>query len=273
MEPLDTALERRNKNEVAGKFACDLFIIGNLVLSYILEKARNQIVSLKYISKICFIIALFVFIGSAEKVSVLVGMMGDVDIGSPEPKATEQKKKIALTFDDGPSEVTEILLDGLARRGVKATFFLIGTCAEQYPETVKREIREGHLVGNHSYDHADLRKLSLEEACLEVEKTNQILEDITGENVEYIRPPFGDWKKELEETFDLIPVLWSVDPLDWTTENEEKIVNNVVTDVGEGDIILLHDSYISSVNAALQIIDILQKEGYEFVTVEELILN
>lgn len=205
--------------------------------------------------------------------TALVGVMDDVDTENYERKGTEQKKKIALTFDDGPSDVTGILLDGLAERGVKATFFLIGTCVEEYSEIVKREVREGHLVGNHTYDHADLRKLSLEEACMEVEKTNQILEDITGETVEYIRPPFGDWKKELEEKFSLIPVLWSVDPLDWTTENEEKIVNNVVTDVGEGDIILLHDSYISSVNAALQIIDILQKEGYEFVTVEELILN
>lgn len=248
-------------------------IIGNIFLSYILEKVRNRIGTLRYISKICFVIALFIFVGGAGRVTTLVGVMDDVDVGSGERKATDQKKKIALTFDDGPSEATEILLDGLARRGVKASFFLIGTCAEQYPETVKRETREGHLVGNHTYNHADLRKLSLEEACMEVEKTNQILEEITGETVEYIRPPFGDWKKELEEKFNLIPVLWSVDPLDWTTENEEKIINNVVTDVGEGDIILLHDSYISSVNAALQIIDILQGEGYEFVTVEELILN
>lgn len=229
--------------------------------------------SLKYISKICFVIALFVFIGSAGKSAVLVSMIDDVDTGNYGARKIEQKKKIALTFDDGPSRDTEVLLDGLAGRGVKATFFVLGVCAEEYPDIVKREVREGHLVGNHTYDHADLRKLTLEEASAEVEKANQVIEGITGETIEYIRPPFGEWKKEMEEKFDLIPVLWSVDPLDWTTENVEKIVNNVVTEVQEGDIILLHDSFSSSVNAALRIVDILQEEGYEFVTVEELILD
>lgn len=229
--------------------------------------------SLKYISKVCFVIALFVCIGSVGKTAVLVGVIDDVDTGNYGAKKIEQKKKIAITFDDGPSVATETLLDGLSERDVKATFFLIGTCAEEYPEIVEREVKEGHIIGNHTYDHADLRKLSVEEASAQVEKGNQILETITGETIEYIRPPFGDWNKELEEKFDMIPVLWSIDPLDWTTENEEKIVNNVVTEAEEGDIILLHDSSVSSVNAALRIIDILEQSGYEFVTVEELILN
>ena len=88
-----------------------------------------------------------------------------------------------------------------------------------------------------------------------------------------MRPPFGVWQKKLEQEISVIPVLWSVDPLDWTTENTDEIVNKVVTEVKENDIILLHDCYKSSVDAALRIIDILQKEGYEFVTVDEMILE
>ena len=88
-----------------------------------------------------------------------------------------------------------------------------------------------------------------------------------------MRPPFGAWQKKLEWELDVMPVMWTIDPLDWTTNNEDEIVNKVVTQVKENDIILLHDCYESSVNAALRIIDILQKEGYEFVTVDELIMN
>ena len=88
-----------------------------------------------------------------------------------------------------------------------------------------------------------------------------------------MRPPFGAWQKKLEWDLDVMPVMWTIDPLDWTTNNEDEIVNKVVTQAKENDIILLHDCYESSVNAALRIIDILQKEGYEFVTVDELIMN
>ena len=88
-----------------------------------------------------------------------------------------------------------------------------------------------------------------------------------------MRPHFGAWQKKLEWELDVMPVMWTIDPLDWTTNNEDEIVNKVVTQAKENDIILLHDCYESSVNAALRIIDILQKEGYEFVTVDELIMN
>ena len=88
-----------------------------------------------------------------------------------------------------------------------------------------------------------------------------------------MRPPFGAWQKKLEWELDVMPVMWTIDPLDWTTNNEDEIVNKVVTQAKENDIILLHDCYESSVNAALRIVDILQKEGFEFVTVDELIMN
>lgn len=186
---------------------------------------------------------------------------------------TQEKKKIALTFDDGPSIYTEELLEGLKSEEVKATFFVIGKNAETYPETVKRMKDDGHLIGNHTYSHVEISKLSNEEAREEIEKTDQILEEIIGQNAGYVRPPFGVWQKELEEELEVVPVMWTIDPLDWTTENVDEIVNKVVTRAEENDIILLHDCYPSSIEAAIRIVRLLKAGGFEFVTVDELILD
>lgn len=185
-----------------------------------------------------------------------------------------EKPRIAITFDDGPSaKYTPQLLDGLKERNVKASFFVIGKMAEENPKLIQREKEEGHLIGNHTYNHVDISKISDEDAVSEIQKTNQVIEKVTKDNVEYLRAPFGSWKKNLVGRMNVFPVAWSVDPLDWTTENADEIVNKVVTEVKENDIILLHDCYQSSVDAALRIIDILRKEGYEFVTVDKLILE
>ena len=182
--------------------------------------------------------------------------------------------KIALTFDDGPSAAwTPALLDGLKERGVKATFFLIGENADKNPEIVKRMAEEGHLIGNHTYHHVELTKVSENEARLELADTSAVIVRITGKEPEYMRPPFGAWQRKLEQEIQMLPVLWTIDPLDWTTENQDEIVNKVVTEAEENDIILLHDCYASSVEAALRIVDILQREGYEFVTVDRLLID
>lgn len=185
-----------------------------------------------------------------------------------------EKPKIAITFDDGPHpKFTPQLLDGLKKREVKASFFVIGNLVEKNPDIIKRQKEEGHLIGNHTYNHVDIGKLSDEKAKEEIQKTSKAIREITGEETEFVRPPFGIWQKKLEQEMQMLPVLWSVDPLDWTTENADEIVNKVVTKVKENDIILLHDCYQSSVDAALRIIDMLKKEGYEFVTVDEMILD
>lgn len=182
--------------------------------------------------------------------------------------------KIALTFDDGPSTAwTPTLLDGLKERGVKATFFLIGENADKNPEIVKRMAEEGHLIGNHTYHHVELTKVSENEARLELADTSAVIVRITGKEPEYMRPPFGAWQRKLEQEIQMFPVLWTIDPLDWTTENQDEIVNKVVTEAEENDIILLHDCYKSSIEAGLRIVDILQEEGFVFVTVDELLLN
>ena len=182
--------------------------------------------------------------------------------------------KVALTFDDGPHPVyTPELLDGLKERGVCATFFVVGENIPGNEEILRRMDAEGHLIGNHTYKHVKLSYLDSARACAEVEKTNALICEVTGKEPEFIRPPFGEWKKAMECSFEMIPVLWDVDPLDWTTKNTALVVERVLKDTKPGNIILLHDYYQSSVDAALEIVDTLTQRGYEFVTVDELILE
>lgn len=193
---------------------------------------------------------------------------------TPAESESNLKKKIALTFDDGPHpEYTPMLLDGLKEREVSAAFFLMGKNAEKYPEIVERMYKEGHTIGNHSYSHVQLSSLEDLEACKEITKANKVVESITGKEPDYIRPPFGSWNPDLDCITNMIVVLWDVDPLDWKCQNTDLIVKRVVSKVKEDDIILLHDSYETTVEATFQIIDTLEKEGYEFVALDEIILE
>lgn len=186
----------------------------------------------------------------------------------------DEKKLAALTFDDGPHAVcTENLLDGLLERNVKATFFVIGSNIPGNEKLIERMYLEGHLIGNHTYDHVKICSLDGSAACEQLEKTSALIREITGEDTEFVRPPFGVWNRSMECSFTMIPVMWDVDPLDWTTKNTASVVQRVLEQVQNGDIILLHDCYESSVEAALQIIDRLQDRGFEFVTVDKLILE
>lgn len=181
---------------------------------------------------------------------------------------------VALTFDDGPSKYwTKGLLDGLKERNVKATFFLIGANVEGNEALVERMVAEGHLIGNHTYSHVQLTTISKKEACAEIEEANEVLSEAVGEDIHYIRPPFGSWQEDLDSLVDMQVVLWSVDPQDWKVQKTDRIVEKVLREVEDGDIILLHDVYRESVEAALQIIDELQERGYEFVRVDELLLD
>lgn len=186
----------------------------------------------------------------------------------------KEHPKVALTFDDGPHAFyTEMLLDGLKERGICATFFLIGKNIEGNEEIVQRMQKEGHLIGNHTYHHVNLKELSQKEAKQEIQKAGNKIYESTGICTAFVRPPFGEWKKNLDLDMTMIPVSWNIDSLDWTTENTEKIIKRVVKDVEEDDIILMHDVYETSVEAALEIIDILRERGYEFVTVDQLLLE
>lgn len=190
------------------------------------------------------------------------------------PKDEGHEKQIALTFDDGPHPVyTPRLLEGLKERGVHATFFLIGNSIEGNEEIVRQMKEDGHLIGNHSNSHVQLTVESAKKACDEINATNQKIRDITGELPQYIRPPYGSWSEELECMVPMTVVLWDVDPLDWKSQNTRKVVRHILKDVEDNDIILLHDVYGTSVDAALEVVDTLQKEGYTFVTVDELLID
>lgn len=186
----------------------------------------------------------------------------------------EQKHpQAALTFDDGPdSRYTPLLLDGLKERNVRVSFFLLGEKVEQYPELVERMQKEGHLVGNHTYHHVQLNKLNETKAREEILKTNNLIYETTGVYPLYLRPPFGAWKKNLELCVEMLPVFWTIDTLDWKVQNTEKIVRTVQEQIEDGAIILMHDEYDTSVEAALQVVDELKNQGYELVTVDQLIL-
>lgn len=189
-------------------------------------------------------------------------------------QAEKERPVLAITFDDGPHSVyTPQLLEGLKRRNVKASFFLMGKNILGNEEIVRRMHEEGHLIGNHTFDHVRLNQLSDTEACSQITKTSNLIYEITGEYPTYVRPPFGEWKEGLDCSVMMFPVFWDVDPLDWNTQNTEQVVQKVIDSVKDGDIILLHDSYASSVEAALQIVDILTKQGYDFVTADRLILD
>ncbi len=185
-----------------------------------------------------------------------------------------EKKKVAITFDDGPHpQYTPEMLAGLKERNVKATFFLLGEEVEKYPELVEQIQEEGHLIGNHSYKHEQLSKLSMDQACAQVTRTNELIYGITGVYPAYLRPPFGDWHQELDCKVNMVEVLWDVDTRDWSIQNHGRIVEKALRDVQENDIILMHDGYETSVTAAMEIIDTLLERGFEFVTVDEMIFD
>lgn len=196
------------------------------------------------------------------------------DAGAGGETVSKPARQIALTFDDGPhSTYTPMLLDGLKERGVKATFFLMGESIPGNEELVSRMQEEGHLIGNHSYRHIQLTKAGEDAVCRAVEQTEEIIEDITGDRPRYLRPPYGDWNEELECRMNLTTVFWTVDSLDWKLKNTDRIVSRVEKQVKEGDIILMHDIFPTSVEAALELIDQLQEKGYRFVTVDELVID
>lgn len=185
----------------------------------------------------------------------------------------EGTKYVALTFDDGPRrETTEALLDGLKQRGVEATFFVIGTqiACNGNDGLLVRMKEEGHQIGNHTYSHVRLQTARRETVLEEIQKNEVILQEILGAGEYWLRPPYGMIGRKQTDLVKTPMIYWSLDPEDWKLLDAEKVSNLVIEKVQDGDIILLHDFYPSSVEAALQIIDRLQPEGYVFVTVEEL---
>lgn len=186
------------------------------------------------------------------------------------------KKIVALTFDDGPGPHTERLLNELKKRGVRATFFVLGIQVDKYPQLIKRMEAEGHVVGNHSNGHKNLSKLSDAAIKAEMDASAAKIEKLIGHKPEVMRCPGGNYNsKVLSYAKNAgIPVThWNVDTRDWDTRNVNAIMAAAFGKSGirNGSIVLMHDIYSTSVDATIQMVERLQKEGYTFVTVPELI--
>ena len=184
----------------------------------------------------------------------------------------ECQKYIALTFDDGPRKgTTDRLLDGLRERGASATFFLVGEEAAANLELVKRIKAEGHQIGNHTWSHVRLENAPQKTIQQEIAKTEALLTEVLGPGEYWLRPPYGLISPGTEKEIKTPMVKWSVDPRDWESRDTTKVVRAVLKDVKPNSIILLHDIYDTSVDAALKVVDTLEAQGYCFVTVEELL--
>lgn len=184
--------------------------------------------------------------------------------------AAEPVAYVALTFDDSPNaRTTARLLDGLKERGAHATFFVIGQKLEGREEIVRRMAEEGHQVGNHTFSH---RRLDTAGAvgAQELKRTEAALHDILGGSGYWVRPPWGYASAETLRETDVPLIHWSLDTEDWRVLNADAVAQCIIDHAGDGDVVLLHDSYETSVDAALTAIDALSARGYAFVTVEEL---
>jgi len=219
----------------------------------------------------------------------LAGLIGQAQETQPSPTPAETHSKpatytqahvdqpyIAMTFDDGPSaENTPRLLEMLKQRNIKATFFLIGQNVASNPDLVRRILAEGHEIGNHSWTHPQLSKLSDQRVSSEITKTQDAIKDASGFTPTLLRPPYGaitprqrEW---IENQFGLSIILWSVDPFDWKRPGASVITQRILTETRSGAIILSHDIHKQTVDAMPATLDGLMRKGFKFVTVSQLI--
>ena len=191
----------------------------------------------------------------------------------PAPAQVTRENTMYLTFDDGPSpQTTAALLDGLKERGAHATFFLIGEQIAGNEDLVRRMKDEGHQVGGHSYTHIRLDSADVA-ALAEIQKTDETLRAILGDGDYWLRPPWGFASDALKSAVSVPLIYWTIDTMDWSVRNRDLVAHHIIENAKSGDIVLLHDPYDTSVEAALQTIDVLSEQGYEFVTLEELFSN
>ena len=180
-------------------------------------------------------------------------------------------KVVALTFDDGPSKYTDKILNILKKYNACGTFFLIGNKVEFYSDVLKRMLKEGSEIGNHSYDHKLLTRLSKEDFQEEINKTQEAIKKVTGFTPTLFRPTYGGYTNVLKSYTDLKFVLWDVDSRDWQVKTKDKILNNILPSVKSGSIILMHDNHEYALDALEDVLINLKEQDYKFVTVSELL--
>lgn len=188
---------------------------------------------------------------------------GDVNIDASKPM-------VALTFDDGPGERTGELLAQLEKYNAHATFFMQGKNIPGKEDFVKKMKETGCELGNHSYDHPQLTKLSADKIANQIGTTNDLIQQAAGFTATVMRPPYGAINDTVRSSVGLPMILWSIDTLDWKTRNAQSSIDTVMNDVQDGDVILMHDIHTESIDAALVLIPKLEEAGYQLVTVSEM---
>lgn len=187
----------------------------------------------------------------------------------------ETNKKIALTFDDGPSEFTLEVLELLKKYNAKATFFCIGKNIETHPEILQKVIDEGHLVGNHSYSHSKFFDFyNAKKIKDELQKTDKLLEKFTSKKIHFFRPPYGVTTPSIRRALKITghkTIGWNIRSLDGGTKNQKLIFNRIIKQVSPGGIVLLHDTGSHSVLVLEQFLQFLQQNNYQVISIEELL--
>ncbi|MFS0751016.1 polysaccharide deacetylase family protein [Oceanobacillus sp. 1P07AA] len=186
-----------------------------------------------------------------------------------------QERMIALTFDDGPKPgPTNEILDILSENQAKATFFVLGNNVTQHPDITRRIVQEGHDIGVHSLSHPNFQETEIFEVYRELIDSTLLLEDLLGIQIKYVRPPYGFSTAEAQFLFNRIglqSILWTYDTLDWEILDAEVIARNLLDNIQPGDIILLHDIHPTTAQAMQIAIPQLVDQGYELVTISELL--
>jgi peptidoglycan/xylan/chitin deacetylase (PgdA/CDA1 family) len=184
-------------------------------------------------------------------------------------------KQVALTFDDGPHpEYTPKLLAILKKYNVPATFFLVGEMAEKYPSLVRDEVADGHSIGNHTYHHVSLTKIPDDSVPVEIKACGEVLRAIVGRAPRWFRPPGGEYDQQVatvSRALGYTMILWTDDPGDYASPGRRAILCRTLKRINNGGIILLHDGIQQTIDVLPQLIETLQKRGYQFVRVDEMV--
>ncbi|MCI8498293.1 MAG: polysaccharide deacetylase family protein [Bacilli bacterium] len=182
----------------------------------------------------------------------------------------KNKKTIAFTFDDGPSDYDLKIIDALVDSHATATFFLVGNRMRSFPKSIEKMISTKMEVGNHTYDHKSLAGLSNEKIKEQITKTNDIFYEMTKQNIKLLRPSYGAVNSRVQVQVGMPIILWDIDTLDWKSRNAEKVYNEIMKHKSDGSIVLMHSLYASTLEAVKKALPALYKEGYQVVSVGEL---
>ena len=263
-----TFYKKDNKKIKISYISILLIIIAMLMLIPILENTIFNLIDYSKIDNIIKISDIKVRIEASNVKSELY--VEEEEIEENIEPIDDGKKYVALTFDDGPGKYTKEIVDLLVKNNVKASFFMVGQNIKNYKSSVKYAYDNGMEICNHSQNHKNLKNLSKEDIEYEINSVDDMLEEIIGERARYYRSPGGNQNENVLNTISKPCILWNVDTRDWESRDTQKIISKTLKEVDDGDIILMHEIYKTTLDAVEPIIIKLKEKGYNFVTVTEL---